>query len=70
MIHLGHDLIKSASPLIISFLYHTLNDLIFYDCIKCNYLFGWDSGDFYYWNDTWVYTELSCEELIIKMIIE
>lgn len=61
---LNHNLIKSANPGM-----HTFN---FLDCEKCNKEF-WldDDGAFYiYINGHWQITTISCEELIIKNIIE
>lgn len=70
MIYLGHNFIKSKIQ--------TNFDFKFYDCINCGYSFWLDDmrGNKLYYHDLnnngmfWVYTELSCNDLIIKNIIE
>jgi hypothetical protein len=58
--HLGHNFeATTTSP-----------DFLFYKCKICEVLFWEDAGFLYYWDDNWIVTNLTCEEFIIKSIIE
>jgi len=48
------------------------NGLIFFDCSKCNNLFWFEQEELYVWDkkSRWIITNLTCEEFIIKGIIE
>jgi hypothetical protein len=64
MMRLNHNLIKSATHVM-----HTFN---FLDCEKCNKEFWLDDDDIFYIyvNGNWELATLTCDEVIIKNIIE
>ncbi len=70
MFYLGHNLVTSKE------IFSGLLDLRFYDCKKCDNLFWLDGDELYYYNlineneNIWHYTTLTCDELVIKLILE
>jgi hypothetical protein len=62
--YLNHSLVFSS---------RSKGSYIFYNCEKCSGLFWWDIDNvFYYYdrNDGWIGNELTCDEFLIKKIIE
>ena len=57
--YLGHNIIRSDAD-------------IFYICTKCNSVIHWNytNEKYFFWVSNWVELENTCDEMIIKNIIE